>query len=152
MDRGKKDKILRIEMRKGKEIEVISKTVTERIIVLQSILFFGTGCFWIVFSIAAGLEFLLIGAPTGIFLIYIAITGYLSFTAEYKIGKNGIKVKYLYGPENYIPWDEFQQVCVCYGEQNKRGGAAVYICCVKKGEKKIILDTGRLMTHCIIVL
>ena len=87
-------------------------------------------------GLADSIAAVLLGAPLGIFAIYISITGYLGFTAEYKIDENGIKAKYLYGPENYIPWDEFQQVCVCYGKQNKAGAAAVYICCVKKGEKK----------------
>ena len=84
----------------------------------------------------AGILGFLISTPVGAIAIYAAITSYLSFTAEYKIEENGIKAKYLYGPENYIPWDEFQQVCECYGDDYKSKIQQVYICCVKKGEKK----------------
>lgn len=74
--------------------------------------------------------------------------------ARYKFEKNGLIVKFPFKQEKLIPWNEFQQVCLCYSSYSSVGNANTVICCVKKGEKLNIF--GRWKTdnpfHCHSVL
>ena len=58
--------------------------------------------------------------------------------ARFRFLKEGLMVKFPLEEEYLIPWDEFQQVCVIYGQYSTRGTprASSIICCVKKGQKK----------------
>ena len=58
--------------------------------------------------------------------------------AKYQFQTDGLQVKYPLEKEKLIPWDEFQQVCVCYSGYTTRGerSATPVICCVMQGEKK----------------
>lgn len=78
--------------------------------------------------------------------LYLPIS-YASFTyawalfscdnAQYTIHIDGIRVKFPFRKMKLYPWDEFQQVCVCYAHYTTRGPlkAMPAICCIKKGEK-----------------
>lgn len=58
--------------------------------------------------------------------------------AKYTFDDSGLLVKYPIRKEILIPWQEFQQICVCYAAYTTRGPrrANTVICCVKMGEKK----------------
>ena len=60
--------------------------------------------------------------------------------AQYRFAKEGLFARFPLGKEALIPWDSFQQVCVCYAAYTTRGEsrANTVICCVKKGEQKNI--------------
>ena len=74
--------------------------------------------------------------------IYCMLLGWVEISsdlARYSFEVDGLKVKYPLRAEQVIPWNDFQQVCVCYayyvkGDRGHR--AEPVICCVKKGEKK----------------
>lgn len=56
--------------------------------------------------------------------------------AKYTFTDVGLVAKYPMKKELVIPWEEFQQVCVCHAAYTTRGTprANTVICCVKKGE------------------
>ena len=58
--------------------------------------------------------------------------------ARYRFESAGLSVKYPLCASKLIPWQEFQQVCVCRAAFTTRGEkkANTVICCVKNGEKK----------------
>ena len=60
--------------------------------------------------------------------------------AKYCFQTDGLSVKYPFRAKTFIPWHDFQQVCVCYAAYTTRGAkrAATVICLVKTGEKKNI--------------
>ena len=59
-------------------------------------------------------------------------------SACYQFHKNGLYVKYPFVNWQCIPWNSFQQICICYTAYSTRGPlrAKTVLCCVKKGEKK----------------
>ena len=61
---------------------------------------------------------------------------------RFRFEAEGLAVQYPFRRERLIPWDAFQQVCVCYGLAVYKGEKhpPVVICCVKHGEKKNIYD------------
>ncbi len=67
--------------------------------------------------------------------------------AEYTFHPDGIRAKFPFRKEEFYPWEEFQQVCVCYAHYSSRGPswALPIICCVKKGEK--VTAMGRWKTE-----
>lgn len=58
--------------------------------------------------------------------------------ARYTFTDNGLIAKYPFRKPIIVPWDDFQQVCICYAAYTTRGKprASTVICCVKKGERK----------------
>ena len=61
--------------------------------------------------------------------------------ARFRFLEEGLAVTFPLREEILIPWDAFQQVCVCYPGCPTRGFFSPgpgYLCCVKKGEKKNI--------------
>lgn len=69
-------------------------------------------------------------------LVYAYKSHQMDFS-KFNIDLDGINAKYPFHAEKLISWDEFQQVCVCYGDYSKAGiSAFVYICFIKKGAKK----------------
>ena len=58
--------------------------------------------------------------------------------AKYRFTDIGLTAKFPLKKEIIIPWESFQQVCVCYAAYTTRGvrRANTVICCVKKGETK----------------
>ena len=62
--------------------------------------------------------------------------------ARYRFTKEGIYSKYPLRQEQLHPWEDFQQVCVCYAAYTTRGQrkANTIICCVKHGERKNFYD------------
>ena len=58
--------------------------------------------------------------------------------ARFRFSKEGIYSKYPLQQEQLHPWDDFQEVCVCYAAYTTRGPrkANTIICCVKHGERK----------------
>lgn len=73
-----------------------------------------------------------------LFLIILTLVYYDREWAKYQIEYNGLKVKYPFQVEKIILWNELQQVCICYGEVKTKPEywAYVYICFVKKGQRK----------------
>lgn len=76
----------------------------------------------------------------GVELLWISLTiaYYDCNWAKYEVVYHGLRVKYPFQSEKLIEWNEFQQVCICYGEVKTKGlhWAYVYICFVKKGQRK----------------
>lgn len=73
------------------------------------------------------------------FLCY--VMGWLfiaSVLAQYRFTKMGLFAKFPLQKEILIPWEDFQQVCICYAAYTTRGEprANTVLCFVKKGEKK----------------
>ena len=72
--------------------------------------------------------------------------------AKYTFSQDGVVAKYLGRPQITIPWDEFQEVCICYADYNSRsdGQLTKVICLVKKGEKKNLLGRWKVdnFLHC----
>lgn len=108
---------------------------------------------------------LMIGTAVYVFYISVAVDGYsvgLVFTcifpvivlglicillgwafiqgglSKFRFQADGIYVIRPLSHNRLIPWDQFQEICVCYGAFTTRGtpNAAVVICCVKHGETK----------------
>ncbi len=57
---------------------------------------------------------------------------------RYKICSEGLWAKYPIEKLKLIPWEKFQEVCVCYAARTTRGEPRAHkvICCIMKGEKK----------------
>ena len=75
------------------------------------------------------------------FAVLLFVFGWLFISrglAKYSFQTDGIFVKYPFRAKTFIPWCDFQQVCVCYAAYTTRGAkrAATVICLVKAGEKK----------------
>lgn len=64
-------------------------------------------------------------------------TEYDRYWAKFEIDYKGVWEKYPFRAKKFIPWDHFQEVCICY-EMYYRRGMKVYvmICFVKNGAKK----------------
>ena len=60
--------------------------------------------------------------------------------AKYRFTKEGVYAKYPLKAEQLLPWNSFQQVCVCYSAYTTCGKrkANTIICCVKCGERRNI--------------
>lgn len=60
--------------------------------------------------------------------------------ARYRFTSSGLHAKYPFRRYKFIPWSDFQQICICYAAFTTRGEkkANTVICCVRKGEKKNI--------------
>ena len=58
--------------------------------------------------------------------------------AQYKFTDSGLIATFPLRKDELIPWESFQQVCVCYAAYTTRGErrANTVICCVKKGETR----------------
>ena len=75
----------------------------------------------------------------GAFWCYLMGWAFISMgLAQYRFTKEGLFAKFPLSKGSVIPWEEFQQVCVCYAAYTTRGErrANTVLCCVKKGEKK----------------
>lgn len=73
---------------------------------------------------------------TEIFLLVFLFFTISFYRVKYELSKEGIWVKYPFESKKFVPWHDFQEVCVCYVFKNRAGGAFVAICFVKKGQKK----------------
>ena len=63
------------------------------------------------------------------------------YLARFRFLKEGLAVTFPLRQEEIFPWEDFQQLCVCYTgypHQDPNGKILSVICCVKKGEKKNI--------------
>lgn len=56
--------------------------------------------------------------------------------AEFSFGGEGVWVKYPLEKKLFYPWEEFQEVCVCYTSRATDMNGYPIICLVRKGEKK----------------
>lgn len=72
------------------------------------------------------------------FFYFVGWTFISSGLAKYRFTDIGLIAKYPLRKEVIIPWESFQQVCVCYAAYTTRGKprASTVICCVKQGETK----------------
>lgn len=82
---------------------------------------------------------------TFIFNILLAISAFMiGWTlikiclARYRFEDIGLAIKYPLEKEIIVPWEDFQQICVCYDAYtpNVPRRTSTAICCVKKGETK----------------
>ena len=90
------------------------------------------------YPVCVGFLLLAIIGGTGIALL---ATGWQFITvglARYRFVTEGIYAKYPLRTEQLLPWNAFQQVCVCYSAYTTRGKqkANTIICCVKHGERR----------------
>lgn len=58
--------------------------------------------------------------------------------AKYRFADNGLIAIFPLRRDEIIPWECFQQICVCYAAYTTRGErrANTVICCIKKGETR----------------
>ena len=56
--------------------------------------------------------------------------------AEFSFRPEGVWVKYPLEKRRFYPWEEFQQVCVCYYSRATEMNGYPLICLVRNGEKK----------------
>jgi len=86
--------------------------------------------FFFVFTLIVAVFFLILG--------WVLISAGL---AQYRFETDGLYVKYPLRNEFLVPWDAFQQVCICRAAYTTRGHrkANDCICCVKHGEKTNLL-------------
>lgn len=58
--------------------------------------------------------------------------------ANYQFCDDGLRVKYPLSKWELTPWEEFQQICICYTSYTTRGPSRAHtiVCFVKQGEKK----------------
>lgn len=91
-------------------------------------------------SLYSALQVLLFTMPGACFFCIIGWMFISEGLAQYRFTRDGLSVKYPLQKEFTIPWDTFQQVCVCYAAYTTRGPrrANTILCCVKKGQKKNI--------------
>ena len=88
--------------------------------------------------------------------------GFICFVVEWKLltaiytkytfSQEGVMAKYPGHRPKIIPWDDFQEVCICYADYNSRtdGHLTKVICLVKKGERKNLLGRWKVdnFLHC----
>ena len=55
--------------------------------------------------------------------------------AQFAFCHDGVRVKYPMETEHFYPWEDFQQVCVCYYSRATEMSGYSLICLVRKGEK-----------------
>ena len=55
--------------------------------------------------------------------------------AEFSFSNDGVCVKYPLEKQHFYPWEDFQQVCVCYYSRAAEMNGYPLICLVRKGEK-----------------
>ena len=70
--------------------------------------------------------------------------------ADFSFDGNGVCVKYPLEKEKFYPWEDFQQVCVCYYSRATQMNGYPLICLVRKGEKKDLFGrwkTGSLLHY-----
>ena len=81
---------------------------------------------------------IILNAIWSIFLISVGWLFYTNHKAYFDYSAEGLGVKYLLQKRKVIPWNEFQQVCVCYASYSTRGEGRAHsvLCFVKKGEKQ----------------
>lgn len=74
----------------------------------------------------------------GIFFICLGWCFLSKGLAQYRFKNSGLIAKYPLRDEIIIPWEEFQQICICYAAYTTAGPrrANTVICFVKKGEHK----------------
>lgn len=82
--------------------------------------------------------FVVLVTITSVFFICFGWMGYTDHKAYFDYSAEGLGVKYLLQKRKVIPWDEFQEVCVCYASYSTRGERTAHsvLCFVKKGEKR----------------
>ena len=122
---------------------LMSAYLTENDLFLMSLIPFGSGIcaillgIWITYKDIVTVGFGIVVIIGG---IYITVWGWLFLTdsqAYYDFSAEGVDVKYLFEKHKIIPWDDFQEVCVCYTSYTTRGKRYAHsvICFVKHGEK-----------------
>lgn len=55
---------------------------------------------------------------------------------KYRFEHKGLRAMYQIGKPKFIPWDDFQEVCITYVPGERNGPPCIF--CIKKGEKKNI--------------
>ena len=60
--------------------------------------------------------------------------------AKYRISRGGLETKYPMGAWKLIPWEEFQEVSICYSNQRALSEKRAHrlLCFIKKGERRNI--------------
>ena len=72
----------------------------------------------------------------GILCLWEWIYGLQTAMADFSFTDHGVWVKYPLEKRRFYPWEEFQQVCVCYYSKAAEMYGYSLICLVRKGEKK----------------
>lgn len=68
-------------------------------------------------------------------LLLMSIMQWKTGMAAFRFSKEGVSVKYPLEKQQFIPWEDFQQVCICYYSRATEMNGFSIICFVKKGEK-----------------
>lgn len=91
------------------------------------------------FSMGNGFSFLF--SCVLCFICFLVEYRIISFVfAKYEFSPDGVEVKYVGRRTQIIPWDDFQEVCICYADYTAGADSQLtkVICLIKKGEKKNI--------------
>ena len=78
----------------------------------------------------------LLTALAGLVCMTTGMMGLQTSMAEFSFDADGVSVKYPLEKEHFYPWEEFQQVCVCYYSRATEMHGYPLICLVRKGEKR----------------
>ena len=92
-------------------------------------------------AISIGTVFALIISCVLCFICFSVEWKIISFVfAKYEFYSYGVEAKYFGRHSQIIPWDDFQEVCICYADYNcgYHSQLTKVICLIKKGEKKNI--------------
>lgn len=86
------------------------------------------------------LLFLMPVAAAGVLLIGLVCFGYgmmalQTAMAEFSFSADGVRVKYPLEKQRFYPWEDFQQICVCYYSRAAEMNGYPLICLVRNGEK-----------------
>ena len=74
-------------------------------------------------------------AFAGLVCLLTSVMGIQTSMAEFSFSADGVSVKYPFEKLHFYPWEEFQQVCVCYYSRGTEMNGYPLICLVRKGEK-----------------
>ena len=88
----------------------------------------------------------------GLFCFFVEERLLTACYAQYEFSQDGVMAKYPGRAQIGIPWDDFQEVCICYADYTSRPDRQLtkVVCLVKKGEKKNIFGRWKVdnFLHC----
>lgn len=83
-----------------------------------------------------GIMELLMGIFLAVLMLYLGYCTINQSGSRYSVQEDGLLIQwYLKKNPELIPWEKFQQVCICYADVSAAGKNTV-ICCVRHGEKR----------------
>jgi len=97
------------------------------------------GCAWTVFGVCVADETIpgaILAIFAGVALVIAGISYFQAAMADFGFSESGVSVKYPLEKTHHIPWDDFQEVCVCFYSYGTEMYGFPIVCLVKNGERK----------------